>query len=172
MCAKAKLKEAESFSDLEAAKAAVAMEEEGLAFYRAAAAAVKNPELAGVFRDMAGQEAEHLAQFEDLAGEVSRARAAHEEYWDDAEVGEYIHAVIAQKVFPKPEKAAGAVAGMSSAADALRFALGAEKDTVLFYTLCADSAKRQDVRELFGRLAAVERKHVALVGRWLRNATG
>jgi len=161
-----------AFNDLEAAKCAVAMEREGLSFYRAAAAAVRNPDLARVFEDMAVEEEKHLADFEDLAGEIGRARAATEEYWDDPGVGEYIHAVIAQKVFPKPGDAAGAAAGMSSAPDALRFALGAEKDTVLFYSLCADSARSADVRAVFTRLVAEERKHVALVGRWLKEAAG
>ena len=156
------------FSDVEALKAAVAMEQEGLGFYRAAAAAVQSRELAGTFRKLAGEEQQHLAGFEDMLGELERSRAASEEYWDDPDVGEYIRAVVAEKVFPKPEGAAGAVAGMASAADALRFALGAEKDTVLFYQLCADSARAPDVRKIFHRLAAEERKHVALMGRWLR----
>ncbi|HOX05926.1 MAG TPA: ferritin family protein [Planctomycetota bacterium] len=159
-----------SFSDLEAAKAAAAMEREGLAFYQAAAKATKNPELVKVFEAMAAEEKKHLADFEDLAGELARAKAATEEYWDDPEVGEYIHAVIAQKVFPLPANAAGTVAGMASTVDALRFALGAEKDTVLFYSLCADSARGADVREIFNRLAREERKHIAMVGRWLKQA--
>jgi len=158
------------FSDLEALKLAVGMEEEGLAFYRAAAEAAADPELAAVFRDMAGEEEQHLATFEDIHGELARAKS--EAYWDDPEVDAYVRAVVSQKVFPKPEGAAGAAAGMASAADALRFALDAEKDTVLFYTLSAEAAKGAEVRKTFHQLVAEERRHVALVGRWLREAGG
>lgn len=162
--------EVAGFSDLEAVKAAVAMEREGLAFYRDAAAAAGNPELSGVFRQMAGEEQKHLARFEDMAGALAAARA--EEYWDDPDVSEYIRAVISPRAMLKPSEAPAAAAGMKVAADALHFALAAEKQTVLFYSTCADSARRAEVRKVFHELVAEERRHVALVGRWLRQAGG
>jgi len=159
-----------AFSDLEALKMAVGMEKEGLAFYEAAAGSVSDEGLAATFRTLAGEEQEHLATFEDMAGELARHKT--EEYWDDPEVDAYVRAVVSQKVFPKPELAAGAVAGMASAADALRFALLAEKDTVLFYSLCAESARGNEVRRAFYELVAEERKHIVLMARLLREAGG
>ena len=163
-------KPAGAFSDLEAVKMAEGMEREGRAFYLAAAEAVGSDQLAGVFRTMADEEAEHLAIFADMAGQMARAKT--EEYWDDPDVDEYIRAVVSQKVFPKPELAGGATAGMVTAADALRFALGAEKDTVLFYQLCADSAKDAGVRKTFFELVAEEKKHIVTVTRMLKEAGG
>ena len=159
-----------AFSDLEALKMSVGMEREGLAFYSAAAESVSDEQLAATFRTLAAEEKKHLVTFEDMAGELARAKT--EEYWDDPDVDAYVRAVVSQKVFPKPEGAAGAVAGMASVADALRFALGAEKDTVLFYSLCAESARGNEVRKAFYELVAEERKHVALLGRMLREAGG
>jgi rubrerythrin len=157
-----------AFTDLEAVKLAEGMERDGLDFYRAADAAVEAGELKSTFAMLAGEELKHLATFEDMAGELARSKT--EEYWDQPDVDAYIRAVVCEKVFPRPDLAAGTAAGMSSAADALRFALQAEKDTVLFYSLCAEGARGQEVREAFGRLIAEERKHVALVGRLLREA--
>jgi rubrerythrin len=162
--------EAGSFSDLEALKMAEGMEKEGLAFYSAAEAAVEGDELKSTFRTLADEESKHLKTFEDMAGELASART--EEYWDDPDVDSYIRAVVSQKVFPRPDLAAGSVSGMSGAADAFRFALQAEKDTVLFYNLCAESARAKEVRDAFYSLAREERKHVALMGRLLREAGG
>lgn len=163
-------KTAPAFSDLEAVKIAVGMEQEGLAFYSAAAEAVRARELKSTFEMLAGEERKHLAIFEDMAGELARAKS--EEYWDDPEVDAYVRAVTAAEVFPKPELAAGKVAGMAAASDALRFALQTEKDTVLFYALCAERARANEVRGTFYRLVAEERRHVALMGRLLGQALG
>jgi rubrerythrin len=154
-----------SFSDLEALKMAEGMEREGLAFYRAAADAVSDESLSSTFAMLADDEQHHLKTFEDLTGELARGKT--EEYWDDPDVDAYIQAVVAQKVFPRPELASASVAGMSTAADALRFGLQAEKDTVLYYSLCANSARGNEVREAFHRLVAEERKHVVLIAKLL-----
>jgi len=146
------------------------MEKEGLDFYSAAEAAVDQEELKSTFRTLAGEESKHLEVFGDMAGELAGAKT--EEYWDDPDVGSYIRAVVSQKIFPRPDLAAGTVSGMSGAADAFRFALQAEKDTVLFYDLCAEQARGAAVREVFHRLAKEERKHVALMGRLLKEAGG
>jgi rubrerythrin len=158
------------FSDLEAVKLAEAMEREGLDFYESAAEAAGGGDLADTFRMLAGEERKHLATFEDMAGEL--AKASSEDYWDDPDVDAYVRAVVSRKVFPRPEMAPGTTSEMSSAADALRFALQAEKDTVLYYSACAEAAKRNEVRKAFYDLIAEERKHVALMGRLLKEAGG
>ncbi len=156
-----------NFSDLEALKMAEGMEREGRAFYRAAEGAVSDEGLKSTFAMLADDEEQHLKTFEDMTGEMARSKT--EEYWDEPDVGAYIQAVVAQKVFPKPELAPQSVEGMSAAADALRFALQAEKDTVLFYGLCADGARGNEVRKAFHRLVAEERKHVVLIAQLLKN---
>jgi rubrerythrin len=163
-------KPAQSFSDLEAVKIALGMEKDGLAFYQAAAGASPPGELRSTFEMLADEERKHLAIFEDMAGEMARAK--REDYWDDPDVEAYVHAVVGQKIFPRPDLAPQSAAGMSDAADALRFALQAEKDTVLYYTLCSQQARGNEVRSAFNRLTAEERRHVALMGRLLAKAKG
>ncbi len=160
----------ERFSDLEAVKLAEGMEREGMDFYASAALAAGEGRLAHTFRMLEGEERKHLATFEDMAGEL--AKASTEEYWDDPDVDAYLRTVVSEKVFPEPEMAAGEIADMASAADALKFALQAEKDTVLYYSACADSARTSEVRKAFADLIAEERKHVALMGRLLKEAGG
>ena len=163
-------KPAAKFSDVEAVKIATGLEKDGQAFYRAAARAARPEELRSTFEMLAGEEAKHLATFEDMAGELARARS--EDYWDDPDVDAYVRAVVDQKIFPRPELAPDSVARMPAAADALRFALQAEKDTVLYYSLCAQQARGNEVRTAFDRLVAEERRHVALMGRLLAQAGG
>jgi hypothetical protein len=91
-------KPAQSFSDLEAVKIALGMEKDGLAFYQAAAGASPPGELRSTFEMLADEERKHLAIFEDMAGEMARAK--REEYWDDPDVEAYVHAVVGQKIFP------------------------------------------------------------------------
>ncbi len=146
------------------------MERGGKAFYQAAEAAVSGAELKSTFLMLAGEEDDHLKTFSDMAGELARAKT--EEYWDQPDVDAYIQAVVVQKIFPKPDLAGGATAGMSTVTDALRFALQCEKDTVLFYSLCADSARGNEVRAAFCKLVAEERKHVCLLARLLKEAEG
>lgn len=157
-----------AFSDLEALKMAEGMEREGKAFYQAAEAAAADAALKSTFAMLAGEEEKHLETFSDMAGELARSKT--EEYWDEPDVDAYVQAVVSQKVFPKPDLAAWTTAGMASVADALRFALQCEKDTVLFYSLCADSARGNEVRKAFSKLVAEEREHVCLLARLLREA--
>jgi len=157
-----------AFSDIEAVKLAQGMEREGRDFYRAAEQAVEDSALKSTFAMLAGEEEKHLETFSDMAGELARAKT--EEYWDEPDVDAYIQALVSCKVFPKPDLAEGRAAGMSTVADALRFALQCEKDTVLYYSLCAESASGNEVRAIFCELVAEERKHVCLMAELLSKA--
>jgi len=157
------------YSDVEALKMAEGMEREGIAFYQSASEAVTQQELADTFSMLKGEEVKHLQLFEDMSGQLARSKT--EEYWDEPDVDAYIQAIVSKQVFPKPDLAAGTVAGMSTAADALRFALQAEKNTTLFYSLCAEKAKGAEVRKAFYDLVAEEKKHIVLVSRLLQQAS-
>jgi rubrerythrin len=163
-------KTGDRFSDTEAVKLAQGMEREGLAFYRAAGRAAGHGQLADTFAMLEGEEEKHLNTFDNMAAELAAGKT--EDYWDEPDIDAYIQAAISQKIFPRPELAPAQAKNMSGAGDALRFALQAEKDTVLFYTLCAERARGGSVRQVFCRLVTEEMRHVVLIGRLLRGAGG
>jgi len=134
---------AEFFQAAEIAEAAVNIERQGQTFYLNAAEAAKNPDVKDFFLFFAKEEARHETIFQELKDRLGKielpAWSTTEEY------GMYLKALIDSHAIFSPELQKR-LADASSENEAIRLAMGFEKDTILFFMemreLVPDSEKR------------------------------
>ncbi|SMP40339.1 ferritin-like domain-containing protein [Desulfonatronum lacustre] len=121
---------AEFFQAAEIAEAAVTIEQQGQAFYISAAQAAKNPDVKDFFLYFAKEEARHEQIFQQLKDRLGKfelpAWSTTEEY------GMYLKALIDSHSIFSPELQRR-LAEATSENEAIRLAMGFEKDTILFF---------------------------------------
>ncbi len=146
----------QTWSDTEIVDIARQIEACGEAFYDAALSHLKDPKAKEVFAWLRDEERKHAATFEQLLQGVKLADGQ----WRQAEeyLG-YLHALVDNRVFPDAKAAAEAVSRLGDDAAAIRYAIGFEKDSILFFHELANMVSAED-RPLLERLIAEERKHV------------
>jgi len=135
------------------------MEEEGLAFYKAVAGSVTDPDAKALFLKLASDEVQHVRDIERL--EKDEADYFPEEA--DSLVAQYVQGLVDTKVFPPVAdvpRIAGAADGL---VQALLFGIEAETRSIEFYSRAKDEARADKVIETFARLAQQEKHHLTLL---------
>ena len=116
-----------------------------------------NPELAGIFRDLARAEGIHRDEIRRLAGEAGIDAVAHADRVPTWRQGE------------SPEEVdAGAAHYLMTPWHALQLVLAGEQRAFAFFTSVSKTAKDAQIRRVAQELAAEEAEHVELVHRLLR----
>ena len=110
---------------------AMQVERSGEAFYRGVAAKSTSSELKSLFTDLAEQEVSHYATFSSLRREVQHRALMSDDEW--AWYLDYLSTVVQSDLFEGPEKALAAAEKAADRNDALRMAIGFEKDTLFFF---------------------------------------
>ena len=134
---------AEFFKAAEIAGAAVRIEQQGQEFYKDAAGAAKSRDAKEFFLYFAGEEARHERIFQDLQ---TRMGTFDLPAWSTSdEYGQYLQALIdSHSIFSPGLKQR--LAQAPDETEAIRLAMGFEKDTILFFMemreLVPDSEKR------------------------------
>lgn len=119
------------FEASQALDMAMQVEENGEAFYEAAATRSDDAEVKGLFEELATLERRHYEVFEDMAQtEGSPPEPSGEEVGDYAS---FLRVALNHAVFDGPDKALRMAEEASDRDVALRAAMGFEKDTMLFY---------------------------------------
>lgn len=143
-----------TFSANEIVQLALQIERDGRAFYEEAERLAKQAEAKELFRNLAAEEAAHADSFRQIAEaqEVSSAE------YQDEEAYAYMHALIDGRIFASPKEAFGQALKGDHAA-LLRHAIGAEKETILFFQALRDVVREQDCA-LVDHIIAEEKYHV------------
>ncbi len=133
----------EFFKAAEIAEAAVRIEQQGQEFYKNAAEAAKSRDAKDFFLYFAGEEARHEQIFRDLQ---ARMGAFELPAWSTSEeYGQYLQALIDSHSIFSPDLKQRLAAARDET-EAIRLAMGFEKDTILFFMemreLVPDSEKR------------------------------
>lgn len=151
-----------SLSFAEALKAAAAVEEAGMAFYRAAAERAWNPAAAEVFRGLLAYEEKHrdyFAAFQKRASAGSALPASER----DAETARDLAGLARDGVFPLKGGVPAFFNGSETPAQAVKAAIALEKDSIIFYLgLEKAMANREEalkVREIIDE----EMRHIAVL---------
>jgi rubrerythrin len=131
------------------------MEEEGLAFYKAVAKQVADPEVKALFLKLASDEIEHVRSIEKL----ERQTLDHAPDEQDALVEQYIRSLVDTKVFPDPSEAAAVGRSVEGVLDALAFGIRAERASIAFYSKTRVLGRS----EVAGNLIEQEREHLRLL---------
>ena len=119
------------FEASQALEMALQIEENGEAFYKAAADRSDDFELAALFEELAARERRHYEVFESMAGVAEPPPEPSGE-----EIGDYasfLQVALDHAVFEGPDKALRMAEEARDRDAALRAAMGFEKDTMLFY---------------------------------------
>jgi rubrerythrin len=141
----------------DAIEMAKGIETSGEAFYRAVAKKAQTLEVRVLFEDLADQEVRHYATFEKLGKELGDALLMGQEEWEQYQ--EYLEATVQSALFEGPEKALAAAETMTDEKEALRMAMGFEKETILFFYNVRDVATGGK-QEIIERVIAEEKSHV------------
>ena len=119
-----------SFSGGELVNIAVDIERRGIAFYDIMTRSTKNAATRDVFQSLADMEREHMQIFQSMLAEAGKYQIP-EGYAE--EYAAYLQSLVDSAVFTDDMVTSRLATEASSDADALEMAIGAEKDSILFY---------------------------------------
>jgi rubrerythrin len=144
------------FSGNEIVDIAVKIEENGRAFYLEAAGGAGDENLAAILRKLADDEVEHKATFEAFykADEDYSLQPGYNE-----EVDAYIKAMASAQVFAPGKSVAEIARGAKDVFEVLSLAMGAEKDSILYYMEMKEWMQPKD-RDVIGKVIDEEKRHL------------
>ena len=146
----------EQYSIREVIEQALQTEKLGHAFYTNMASRFKDDgKLQELFNTLALKEREHERKF---AGLIEKIKQEQLENWDEA--APYLRAIVESEFFLGKNKSLPSLEHLTSAADCVRYAIGFEKETLLYYYGLKDSVNNQD---LLNEIIEEEKSHI----RWL-----
>ncbi len=157
------------FTAAEALNMALKIEQNGEVFYKAAAHKVQDEEVRAVLEDLAVQEQRHYKAFQNLADRVGQPPTLSAPEWE--EYDEYVQTALENALFAGPDKALAAADQVQTAEDALRMALGFEKDTLIFFYDLRDMMPEKD-QGIVSEIIREEKAHARRLARLLGKQKG
>lgn len=119
-----------SFSGSELINIAIGIERRGIAFYDIMTRSTENATARDVFQHLADMEQEHVQIFQGMLSEADKYQPS-EAY--TGEYAAYLQALIDSAVFTDDIVTSEMAARVESDIEAMELAIGAEKDSILFY---------------------------------------
>jgi len=150
------------FNAGEVFKIALIIEDNGHLFYETAAAKPFPEEIVKLFKDLSVEELSHKAIFNHLMKKLP-SETTSDTVWDpDNELDQYLKMMAGQHVFnQKPEAIAEKLSHINTPEEAIKMAMGFEKDTIVFFLeLESASEAYDDSRQEIRKLVNEERKHL------------
>ena len=135
---------------------AVRLEENGEAFYTAAAAKAATPAVKTLFEDLAVQEQHHRRAFQRMGGTAVELILSPEQ-WDEFKA--YADALLQNSFFARPQGALSQAAEARDERQAAESALGFEKEALLFFYSLRD-AVRGPGQQTVDRIIQEEKRHI------------
>lgn len=146
----------EKYSIREAVAQAVQAEKLGYQFYTSMAERFRADEgLNSLFTVLATKELQHEKRFSELLGILKDPEPAG---WEEAE--QYLRAIVESEFFLGKNKSLPSMEKVKTVEDAVSFAAGFEKDTLLYFYGMRDVVKE---KEVIDEIINEERSHI----RWL-----
>lgn len=146
----------EKYSIREAVAQAVQAEKLGYQFYTSMAERFRADEgLNSLFTVLATKELQHEKRFSELLGILKDPEPAG---WEEAE--QYLRAIVESEFFLGKNKSLPSMEEVKTVEDAVSFAAGFEKDTLLYFYGIRDVVKE---KEVIDEIINEERSHI----RWL-----
>lgn len=144
----------ERFSIREVVEQAIRTERLGYEFYTTMARKFEKEDerLKKLFETLAGKELVHEKTFLELKGMLGDEEP---ESWD--EISEYLRAIVESEFFLGREKSLPSLDHVKTVGDAVRFAMGFEKETLLHFYSLRDAVKEKDMVD---EVINEERSHI------------
>jgi len=152
----------EKFSIREVIEQAVQTERLGYDFYTAAAKRFReNEKLVKLFDILAGQELRHERVFSQLKEKIKDENL---EGWEEA--SQYLRAIVESEFFLGKKKSLTSIENLKSVEDAVRHALGFEKETLLYYQGLRDAVKEKGIID---EIIKEEKNHIVWISEFIKN---
>jgi len=145
-----------TFSGSELINIAIGIERRGIAFYDSMARSTKNAVARDVFQYLSNMERGHIQIFQDMLGEADKYQfpaAGAEEHTA------YFQALVDSAVFSEEMATSETVTRAESDVEAIELAIGAEKDSILFYYEMKEIMPQQ-AQPTVNKIIAEEKSHL------------
>jgi rubrerythrin len=150
----------EQLSSEEVVRVAMNMEEHGIEFYSRMAEKVEQTETQDVFLRLAEDEKGHLKTFSGLMENIGAVWGGTAD--QEREIDAYLRSLIELQTFGKEETGIVDRPDVTSQ-QAIKFAVHAEKDAIVYYGGAAEHAGTGKAKDAFNRIAGEEMRHLALL---------
>jgi rubrerythrin len=152
----------ERFSITEVVEQAVQTEKLGYQFYTTMSDRFKEDDgLHKLFSTLALKEQRHEKTFRELLGIIGDEEPVN---WEEAE--QYLRAIVESEFFLGKNTALPSMAQVKTVEDAVTFALGFEKETLLYFYGLRDAVKEKEVVE---EIINEERSHIMWLSKFMMN---
>lgn len=155
------------FNAADVVELALELEKSGEVYYRKVAQRAESPEVKALFEDLAQQEVYHYKTFKELAKTTWDQPLMTPESWRDYMT--YLQVTVQSTFFEGQDKALAAAEEVTSEQEAIRKAMGFEKETLLFFHDLRDMVSEGDKATL-GRIIDEEKKHLRRLAAMLQAA--
>lgn len=145
-----------TYSIEEILEIAIKMEENGVAFYKALAEETEDKTAKELFKFLEGEEKEHILVFKNIYKDMTGKTFEKAFYEEEANL--YLHALIENRVFKKPEEIVASI-DKKDKLSVIDLAIQIEKDTILYYYEILENLSDKE-RELVKKLIDQEKTHV------------
>jgi rubrerythrin len=137
------------------------IEQNGAKFYREAAAKAANREIREMFQNMASMEDGHLRTFQAMRKDLSEQEKGETAYDPYNEASLYLQALADSKGFEGMRSPTQKLTGKESVGELLEIAIGAEKNSVLYYVGLKDLVPAGAGRDKVEAIIREEIRHIA-----------
>lgn len=148
---------------------AVDIEENGRSFYERAQGVIDDSAVKELFSSLERQEVAHKQRFLSLKDRLPESAKEGTVFDPDNDNDRYLKMTADMNVFSASADMDEKLAGVRSAADALKLAIQFEKDSIIFYLLMQDLTEEDKGRESIGQLIDEEKEHLRTLSSQLRN---
>jgi rubrerythrin len=143
------------------------IERNGAKFYRAAAGALKDESTAKTLLRLADMEDKHEKTYADMRKALSEQERELTEFDPENDSALYLQAMAGGHVFDLRNDPAKRLTGTESVSDILKIAIGAEKDSIVFYLGLKDFVYSQAGRDKVEAIINEEMRHIAVLNQKL-----
>ena len=145
---------------------AMQVEKNGEAFYRTVAKDAHSPQTRDLFHDLADQELKHYDAFSKLAASIGEKQLMTDDEWE--QYLKYMNATVQSAFFEGKDKALAAARQFKDEKEAVRMAMGFEKETLLFFYDLSDAVPTAS-RGLIQRIVTEEKSHLVRLAALLQD---
>jgi rubrerythrin len=135
---------------------AVGIEKNGAAYYDSLAESTKEATARDLYKDLADKERHHIKTFQSMLSQIGDYKPP-ETYTE--EYDRYLKALIDSSVFKDDQTAREMAQKVASEVEAIQIGLGAEKDSILFYTGIRELVRRSE-RDVIDGIIKEEQYHL------------
>lgn len=148
------------------------IERNGAKFYREAAGKAKDPGMKNLFLSMAGMEDGHLKTFQEMREELGAQEKGATAFDPFGEASLYLQTMADSKGSEGMKSPTEKLTGNESEEELLNIAIGAEKNSVLYYVGLRDLVSTQAGKDKVEGIIKEEVRHIADLRKQLNQLNG